>query len=56
MLTGEKMLVTTKSKPYIPCERDHYDNVPVRVSDLNVDLDRPAPKEKSPVLRTGHVS
>jgi len=56
MLTGEKIMPKYKSKPFIPCDRSHYDNVPVRVSDLDVDLSRPAHKEKSPWIRTGDIS
>lgn len=56
MRTGEKSLVIYRDKPFIPCNRDHPDYVPVRVSDLTVNLSRPDPREKSPVIRTGDVS
>lgn len=56
MLTGEKQMVFYKDKHFIPCDRIHYDNVPVRVSDLTVDLSRPPHKEKTPWIRTGDIS
>lgn len=56
MLTGEKIMPRYKADIFIPCSRDHADNVPVRVSDLRTNLDRPAPREKSITLRTSDVS
>lgn len=56
MKTGEKQMVIYRQKPFTPCTRIHYDNVPVRVSDLDVDLSRPASREKSVVLRTSDFS
>jgi len=54
-LTGEKQLMIYRDKPFVACDRNHYDNVPVRVNDLDVDLSRPAPRAKSPVIRTGDL-
>lgn len=56
MKTGEKQMVIYRQKPFTPCTRIHYDNVPVRVSDLDVDLSRPPHKEKTGWIRTGDVS
>jgi len=56
MRTGEKQLVIYKDKHFIPCTKGHYDNVPVRVDDLTVDLSRPSHREKTPWIRTGDVS
>ncbi len=56
MLTGEKQMVIYRDKHFIPCDRDHPDNIPVRVSDLIVSVERPSPPARSPILRTGDVS
>lgn len=55
MKTGEKRLVIYRDKPFIPCDEIHPDNIPVRVEDLDVDLERPAAREKSPILRTSDL-
>jgi len=56
MLAGEKIMPRYKRDGFIPCSKDHADNVPVRVSDLDVDISRPEHREKSPVIRTGDLS
>jgi len=53
---GEKQMVIYRDKHFIPCDRDHPDYIPVRVSDLTVSVERPAHREKGPSLRTGDVS
>ena len=53
---GEKIMVFYPSKPFVPCSRTHLDRVAVRVSDLDVNLERPEHREKSVVLRTSDIS
>lgn len=56
MLTGEKWMPRYKRDIFTPCTRDHPDYIPVRVSDLTVSVERPAHREKGPILRTGDFS
>lgn len=55
MRTGEKEMIISRSPFFIPCDRGHYDNVPVRVKSLTVNLDRPAHRERSVVIRTSDL-
>lgn len=55
MRTGEKIMIRGKTEIIRPCGLIHPDFVPVRTSDLTVNLDRPPHKEKSIVIRTGGI-